>query len=114
MIENLGSYLDAPMWSPQGRYLAAAFEKDEMIDLLSIDIETDEINTITHFDNVKQFEILSWSPNGKWILVFLAQENKSCLYIINHENGEGYCAVDSTGMINPYAVYWLPNQPYLP
>ncbi len=114
MIANLGSYLDAPIWSPQGRYLAVAFVKDEMIDLLSIDTEIDEVNTVTHFDDVKQFKILSWSPDGAWILVFWAQENKSCLYIVNHKNGEGYCAVNSTGMINPDAVYWLPNQPYLP
>ena len=113
-ITNLGSYLGAPVWSPQGNYLAVASVEDERVDLYSVDMSTDEINTIIQFDDVKQFEILSWSPDEQWVLVFLAQENQSCLYIINRTNGDIYCAVDFTGMITPFDVNWLPGKPLLP
>lgn len=114
LITNLGSYLDAPVWSPQGGYLAVAFVKDETADLLSIDTKTDEINIIARLEDVKQFKILSWSPDEQWLLVLWAQEDKSCLYIINQESGDAYCAVDSTGTVNPFAVHWLPGEPLLP
>ena len=114
-IISPGSYFGAPVWSPQGNYLAVASSvEDERVDLYSIDMNTNEINTIIQFDDVKRFRILSWSPDEQWVLVFLAQENQSCLYIVNRINGDIYCAVDSTGMITPFDVNWLPGKPSLP
>ena len=113
-VMNLGNYLKAPVWSPQGAFLATGSMEDGLAKIFILETSTGKINPLTQVENVYDFDILSWSPDGQWLLVFLVQEDKSCLYVINYENGNTYCVVDTTGTVNPSNVYWLPTQSSTP
>ncbi|MCB8945060.1 MAG: PD40 domain-containing protein [Ardenticatenaceae bacterium] len=106
-IMNLGNYLKAPVWSSQGNFLATGSMENDVAKFIVVDISTGKIQPLTQIENVYDFDILSWSPDEQWLLVFLVQEDKSCLYVINYENGTTYCAVETTGTINPSNVFWL-------
>lgn len=113
-VMNLGNYLKAPVWSPQSNYLATGSMEDGIAKFFILETGTGKIQPLTQVENVYDFNILSWSPDGQWLLVFLVQEDKSCLYVINFENGNIYCAVDTTGTVNPSNVFWLPIQSSIP
>lgn len=113
-VMNLGNYLKAPVWSPQGTYLATGFIEDGRAKFFILETSAGKIHPLTQVENVYDFNILSWSPDGQWLLVFLVQEDKSCLYVINYEYGNTYCAVDTTGTVNPSNVLWLPTEPGVP
>ena len=107
-IVNQGHHVNLPVWSLQSNYLAIGFEGVETTSLLIFEAETGEIKTLTELENVQEFVILSWSPDERWILLFGASENQSCLYLVDTENGSIYCAVDATGTVNPFEIFWVP------
>ena len=97
-------YFGVPSWSPVSSQLA----------FIQGTREDDEVKTIPESENMQNFTVLSWSPNGQWLLTFAASEDRSCLYLINPFNGDTYCAIDTTGTLNPFEVFWLPEIPHLP
>jgi Tol biopolymer transport system component len=108
-VAHQGHHINLPVWSLEGNYLAIGSQEAETASLLVYAVETGELRTLTDLENVQEFEILSWSPDERWLLLFGASENQSCLYLVDTENGNTYCAVDSTGTLNPFEVYWVPQ-----
>ncbi|MBX3058674.1 MAG: hypothetical protein KF770_19585 [Anaerolineae bacterium] len=108
LVAHQGHHINLPVWSLQGNYLAIGSEEAGTAKLLVYEVETGELRTLTDLDNVQEFEILSWSPDERWLLFFGASEKQSCLYLVDTENGNTYCAVDSTGTLNPFEAHWVP------
>ncbi|MCB8992165.1 MAG: hypothetical protein H6665_16195, partial [Ardenticatenaceae bacterium] len=88
-------------------------EKDGVADLLLYITQTNEVKSIPGSENTQNFTALSWSPNDQWLLAFAASESRSCLYLLDL-NGDTYCAIDTTGTLNPFEVFWLPGISHLP
>jgi Tol biopolymer transport system component len=113
-LVNLGSYLKTPVWSPDNSHLAVAFLENGIAGLQLVQADTGESETLTPMENIISFEVISWSPNSQWLLVFAAQEDKSCLYIVSRADGNRHCVLDSTATLNPFAVSWISGNTALP
>ncbi len=58
-VMNLGNYLKAPVWSPQGAFLATGSMEDGLAKIFILETSTGKINPLTQVENVYDFDILS-------------------------------------------------------
>lgn len=97
-----------PKWSPDGSKLAFDFVEGQKAYLTILDLVTNEMSTVLELDPVYRFYVWNWSPDGKWLLYFAAQENETGLYLLSYETGESYFILDTFRTMDPFEVRWLP------
>ncbi len=115
LLEGHGR-VSQPIWSPDSRYLAIALNAEEESNLLVVDVNNKTTSTLLMGPKpVPQpgparwpLEMLSWSPDGQWILFEASGEDNRTFSIVNHTNGESFVVLDFTGTAVPVNVYWLP------
>ncbi|MBE7528995.1 MAG: hypothetical protein HND44_14055 [Chloroflexi bacterium] len=115
LLEGYGR-VSQPIWSPDSRYLAIALNAEEESNLLVVDVNNKTTSTLLIGPKPVPepgparwpLEMLSWSPDGQWILFEASGEDKRTFSIVNHTNGESFVVLDFTGTAAPENVYWLP------
>lgn len=96
-----------PFWSPDGSQIAVSFLEGEQAGILLI---TPDDNSEKRLNLTALPELISWSPDGEWLLFLLEQESEPGLFVVSTEHDYLYQVLDSSGVVPPYDVVWLPGE----
>lgn len=70
-----------PTWSPDGKYILFASDKDGAVQLFSIRVNGDELHKISNLPAIRGRS--DWSPDGKYIVTYSGEPWKREVYIMN-------------------------------
>ncbi len=100
--------ITSPAWSPDGLKLAAAFSDEEQSGFFIYDTLTGNLEEFVQSVHMEGARMLNWSPGGERIAFFAIRDGISGFYLFNPENGEIDLILDTTSMIDPTSLVWLP------
>jgi Tol biopolymer transport system component len=94
-------------WSPDGSQIAVSFLEGEQSGILLI---TPDDNSQRQLHLPAAPTLASWLPDGEWLAFVSEQNDESGLYIASTVNGTVYQVIDSSGVVPPYDIVWLPAE----
>jgi Tol biopolymer transport system component len=78
----------SPDWSGDGKDLVFIISSDGTENLASLNLETNELDTLTNFRNGEQLSHPRWSPNNERVLFGLSKRSGQDLYFLDIATGE--------------------------
>ncbi|MEZ4643021.1 MAG: hypothetical protein R3E31_09870 [Chloroflexota bacterium] len=108
--------ISQPIWSPDSQHLAVALNAETESSLLIVDVIDKTTDTLligpepvpepgpAHYP----LHMLTWSPDGQWILFEASGKDNRSFSIVNVSNGAAFVVLDFTGSAVSDNVFWLP------
>ena len=109
-ITQIYDHLVFPIWSSDNTKLAVSFVQDTVTNLAIVDVTTGEIQKLLSAPDTEIFTVLTWSPDGLWILFLVEREETLGLYVLNQENSSTYLIFEfPKDSVRPNHFFWLPE-----
>ena len=88
-VENIPSAFGwDPTWSPDGKYVLFASDKDGAVQLFTIRINGKELHKISNLPAIRGRS--DWSPNGQFIVTYSGEPWKHEVYIMNADGSNAH------------------------
>lgn len=99
------SFIGEPSWSPDGLTIATGFSQDTDAGILLFYVNTGEIVKMSLGMTTNK---VIWSPDGQWLLFYMAKnDNSAGLYIVDVYGNNMERVLDTTNTLKPYQVTWI-------
>ena len=98
-----------PIWSPQTNQIAVSLIRDSAEELLLVDAETGNMQTLLSAVPDRHINPYSWSPDGNWLLLLIEEPKQSGLFVLHPASGALFPVMDTTGGLLGYSHVWIPG-----
>ncbi len=100
--------IDSFVWSPDSLKVAAIVWDEDRVNLVVINREDGSSRTLISIDQVdmnerpygleglSEMQLLTWSPDGQWILIFVEQKENPGLYIVDYDSGSAHLVLETS------------------
>lgn len=104
-----GSEIKLPVWSPQANQIAVSVARDTADELLLVDAETGDLQTLLPAIPERHIKPYSWSPDGNWLLLLIEEPEHAGLFILYPDSGALFKIIDTTNGLLDFAHTWTPD-----
>ncbi len=77
-----------PTWSPDGKYILFASDRDGTVQLFAIQVDGDDLHKISSLPAIRGRS--DWSPDGKYIVTYSGESWKREVYIMNADGTDSH------------------------
>lgn len=103
-----GDEIRSPAWSRQGNQFAITLINDDNEELVLIDIETGNKETVLSSSAEQHIRPYIWSPDDSWLLLFIEDAEQSGLFILHLDSGTMLRVIETASEF-VYPLIWSPD-----
>jgi len=100
--------ISALVWSPDNRNIFLGQHQEGIVWVSTIEVSANKRQNLLQLSSIYDFTALAWSPDGQWLLFYVAKEdNTSGFYIVDVLGNNMTRVLDTTNTLKPLGVAWI-------
>lgn len=104
----VGDEINNPIWSPLDNQIAVSLTHDEMEELLLVNAETGNTQSLLSPAPEQHIQPYSWSPDGNWLLLLIETPDNAGLFILHLESHSIFLVMNTTDGLIGFSHLWVP------